>query len=189
MSDCFSKKDTNDVVTRSLEALVQVGAAEAGIPQVLLAAVELMASSFASDNELAQASRYVGQHTCVYTMYSRSVDNQTGVVFVLLIVAPSQILILRCDCSRLLEIAARVSTKLIRSHGVWQRQKYRTPVQTSYMDKPVGHVSELARLLVVIRSVQGRLQAKRNGPSRGAKVSVSLLPCRGFFRNTRGVWR
>lgn len=66
VSDCFSKKNTNDVVTRSLEALVQVGAAEAGIPQVLLAAVELMASSFASDNELAQASRYVGQHTCVY---------------------------------------------------------------------------------------------------------------------------
>lgn len=49
--------DTNNVVTRSLEALVQVGAAEAGIPQVLLAAVELMASSFGSDNELAQASR------------------------------------------------------------------------------------------------------------------------------------
>lgn len=49
--------DTNNVVTRSLEALVQVGAAEAGIPQVLLAAVELMASSCGSDNELAQASR------------------------------------------------------------------------------------------------------------------------------------
>lgn len=49
--------DTNNVVTRSLEALVQVGAAEAGIPQVLLAAVELMANSFGSDNELAQASR------------------------------------------------------------------------------------------------------------------------------------
>lgn len=41
-----------------MEALIQVGAAEAGIPQVLLAAVELMASSFGSDNELAQASRY-----------------------------------------------------------------------------------------------------------------------------------
>jgi hypothetical protein len=37
---------------------MQVGAAEAGIPQVLLAAVELMAGSFGSDNELAQASRY-----------------------------------------------------------------------------------------------------------------------------------
>jgi hypothetical protein len=46
------------VGTRSLEALMQVGAAEAGIPQVLLAAVELMAGSFGSDNELAQASRY-----------------------------------------------------------------------------------------------------------------------------------
>ena len=44
--------------TRSLEALMEVGAAEAGIPQVLLAAVELMSSSFGSDNELAQASRY-----------------------------------------------------------------------------------------------------------------------------------
>lgn len=38
---------------------MQVGAAEAGIPQVLLAAVELMSSSFGSDNELAQASRYI----------------------------------------------------------------------------------------------------------------------------------
>lgn len=34
-----------------------VGAAEAGIPQVLLGAVELMADSFGSDNELAQACR------------------------------------------------------------------------------------------------------------------------------------
>ncbi|KAG0619567.1 hypothetical protein M758_4G148600 [Ceratodon purpureus] len=131
-----------DEVEKSLEALMQVGAAEAGIPQVLLAAVELMSSSFGSDNELAQAFR-------------------------------------------LLELAARFSTRLIRSHGVWQRQRFRSnetsistsSVQSSYKHltngKPVGHVSELARLLEVIRSVQGRLQAKRNGPSRGAKADAS----------------
>lgn len=89
---------------------------------------------------------------------------------------------LGCDYYRLLELAARFSTRLIRSHGIWQRQDFRSnetmlptsSVQSSYKHlakaKPVGHVSELARLLVVIRSVQGRLQAKRNGPSRGAKV-------------------
>ncbi|XP_024371913.1 uncharacterized protein [Physcomitrium patens] len=131
-----------DEVEQSLEALVLVGAAEAGIPQVLLGAVELMADSFGSDNELAQACR-------------------------------------------LLELAARFSTRLIRSHGLWQRQHSRsnkTIVSTSsahfpYKDlsdsKPVGHVSDLARLLEVIRSVQDRLQAKRNGPSRGAKADAS----------------
>lgn len=36
---------------------MQVGVAEAGIPQVLLAAIELIANSFGSDNELAQACR------------------------------------------------------------------------------------------------------------------------------------
>lgn len=96
-----------------------------------------------------------------------------------------------CDHCRLLELAARFSTRLIRSHGVWQRQRFRSnetsiptsSVQSSYKHltnvKPVGHVSELARLLEVIRSVQGRLQAKRNGPSRGAKV---------FCLSSVGIW-
>lgn len=38
---------------------MHVGAAEAGIPRVLFAAVELILSSFGSDNELAQATRLV----------------------------------------------------------------------------------------------------------------------------------
>lgn len=42
---------------RALEALVHVGAAEVGVPRVLFAAVKLIISPFASDNELAQASR------------------------------------------------------------------------------------------------------------------------------------
>lgn len=40
-----------------MEALVHVGAAEVGVPRVLFAAVKLIISPFASDNELGQASR------------------------------------------------------------------------------------------------------------------------------------
>jgi hypothetical protein len=44
-------------IEQALEALVHVGAAEVGVPRVLFAAVKLIISPFASDNELAQASR------------------------------------------------------------------------------------------------------------------------------------
>jgi len=42
-----------------LEGLVDVGAAEAGMPRVLFAAVELMLTPFGTDNELVLASRSV----------------------------------------------------------------------------------------------------------------------------------
>lgn len=42
---------------RALEGLVNVDAAEAGMPRVLFAAVELMLTRFGTDNELVLASR------------------------------------------------------------------------------------------------------------------------------------
>lgn len=83
---------------------------------------------------------------------------------------------------RLLELAARFSTRLIRSHGILQQRRSRktgtlspasprtSTYQPSNQFKPPSHVSELARLLEVIRTLQSRLQAKRKGPSRGTKV-------------------
>ncbi|CAK9198622.1 unnamed protein product [Sphagnum troendelagicum] len=126
-------------IEQALEALVHVGAAEVGVPRVLFAAVKLIISPFASDNELAQASR-------------------------------------------LLALAARFSTRLVRRHGIaafqelqHQKKDIRMSGWTSLSSfgstkesnkfKSVSSITELASFLQVIRSLQDRLQAKLELPS------------------------
>lgn len=144
-----------DKIEQALEGLVDVGAAEAGMPRVLFAAVELILAPYGTDNELVLASR-------------------------------------------LLSIAAQFSTRLVRRYAVaGARLRSRsTPrnstfsssfksLQRQSASKFPNGVAELSRFIVVIRTLQEHLQAKRKGRSRSFKMSreTSFASGSASFKN------